>query len=143
MADALFSDTFPVAARDFAAAGTVSSKIKNTLKMLGIDGALTRRASIIAYEAEINLIIHSNGGEMGLEVTPDAIHIFSKDIGPGIENISLALKEGWSTASDSIRELGFGAGMGLPNMKRNSDEFAIESTVGAGTTVSMKILLHG
>lgn len=141
MAEVLYSETFPVEARDFAAAGTVSSKIKNKLKMLGIDGTLTRRASIISYEAEINLTIHSDGGEIALEVTPEEIHIISRDRGPGIGDISLALKEGWSTASDSIRELGFGAGMGLPNMKKNSDEFEINSVLGRGTTVSMKIFL--
>lgn len=130
---------FPVRALDFAAAGEASAKIKNVLKSLGVSAELVRRAAILAYEAELNLIIHSLGGEMELRVAPDAIRVSTRDAGPGIADIGLALTEGWSTASDEIREMGFGAGMGLPNMKRNADEFYISSRAGSGTEIAMTL----
>lgn len=135
----LFKQHFPVRPQDFSAAGEASAQIKNFLKQLGAGSAVIRRAAILSYEAELNLIIHSLGGEMVLEVSPEAIVITTKDVGPGIPDISLALTEGWSTAPDSVREMGFGAGMGLPNMKRNADAFDISSEVGVGTEIVMTI----
>jgi len=96
-----------------------------------------RRIAVASYEAELNLIIHSHGGKLTLEMTPDSIVLTSADVGPGIADISKAMQEGFSTASEEARDLGFGAGMGLPNMKRNADGFSIESEVGVGTTIQM------
>ena len=141
MSEILYKEVYPVAKDDFIRAGEASAKIKRVLKQLGVDADKIRRTSVVSYECEINLIIHSMGGEMCLEVSPDQIVVTSKDIGPGIKDISLAMKEGWSTASDSIREMGFGAGMGLPNMKRHCDEFILDSEFGRGTTIIMKINL--
>ena len=141
MSEILYKEVSPVAKDDFIRAGEASAKIKRVLKQLGVDADKIRRTSVVSYECEINLIIHSMGGEMCLEVSPDQIVVTSKDIGPGIKDISLAMKEGWSTASDSIREMGFGAGMGLPNMKRHCDEFILDSEFGRGTTIIMKINL--
>lgn len=138
MSELLYREVYPVEKDDFVRAGEASAKIKRVLKQLGVDSDKIRHASVVAYECEINLIIHSLGGTMCLEVSPDEIVITSNDRGPGIKDISLAMKEGWSTASDSIREMGFGAGMGLPNMKRHSDSFTIESAPG-GTTIVMRI----
>lgn len=123
----VFIETFPVAAGDYAAAGEVSARIKSILKMIGIDPALIRRVSIASYEAELNMIIHSEGGVITLEISPDKLNISCDDTGPGIEDIELAMQEGYSTAPTSIRMMGFGAGMGLPNIKKNSDVFNITS----------------
>lgn len=123
----VFIETFPVSAGDYASAGEVSAKIKGILKMIGLDPALLRRVTIAAYEGELNIIIHSHGGTMSLEISPDSIRISCEDIGPGIEDIELAMQEGYSTAPTSIRMMGFGAGMGLSNMKKNSDVFDIKS----------------
>ena len=98
---------------------------------------MLRRVAVASYEVELNLVIHSDGGELELQVFPDHVQLISSDVGPGIPDLSLAMREGWSTANDEARSLGFGAGMGLPNMKRNADDFAIESEVGKGTTISM------
>ena len=141
MSELLYKEVYPVAKDDFIRAGEASAKIKRVLKQLGVDADKIRRTSVVSYECEINLIIHSLGGQMCLEVSPDEIVVTSEDTGPGIKDISLAMKEGWSTASDSIREMGFGAGMGLPNMKRHCDEFLLDSQVGIGTTIVMKIKL--
>lgn len=142
MSELLFREVFPVAKDDFVRAGEASAKIKRVLKQIGVDADKIRRTSVVSYECEINLIIHSLGGEMCLEVTDEQIIVTSQDKGPGIKDISLAMKEGWSTASDSIREMGFGAGMGLPNMKRHCDEFILDSTYGVGTKIVMKINLN-
>ncbi len=131
-----FSETFEITAGDFAAAGEASSKIKGLLKRIGIDPALVRRVTIAAYEAEMNIIIHSLGGTITLDVTPEAVSLNCSDIGPGIPDIGQAMQEGFSTAPSSVRMMGFGAGMGLPNMKRNSDTFDIRSGSG-GTTLIM------
>ena len=139
MEEILLNESFEVSAGDFLSAGEASGRIKKILKQLGVQSEVIRRAAIVSYEAELNLVIHSLGGRLELEVTPQFVTISTKDIGPGIEDISLALKEGWSTAPDSVREMGFGAGMGLPNMKKYSDEFDIQSTVGVGTTVKMLV----
>ena len=123
---------------DFVAAGEASSQIKNKLKQIGVDAALIRKIAIASYEAEINMIIHSLGGQMKLDIEDDGrITIVCADVGPGIPDIGLAMQEGYSTASDTVREMGFGAGMGLPNINKNSDNMKIESSP-AGTTVTMR-----
>ena len=138
---AILTEVFPVAAEDFGAAGEASAQIKRLLKKLGVDGGVVRRISIASYEAEINLVIHSLGGQMELQVDEKEIVLIVSDVGPGIPNIELAMSEGYSTASDDVRMMGFGAGMGLSNMARNSDEFSIESREGSGTTIRMTFLL--
>lgn len=132
---------YPVESQQFATAGNVSSDIKTILKKLGVDKNVLRRICISSYEAEINMIIHSIGGEMKLEINSDSIKIYCDDVGPGIEDIELAMKEGYSTASEQARKMGFGAGMGLANMKRNSDEFEISSQLGVGTHIVMTFSL--
>jgi serine/threonine-protein kinase RsbT len=131
--------SFEVGHYDFAAAGEAASKIKQVLRKLGMAPDVVRRAAVAAYEAEMNLVIHSVGGSILLHVDTEKVTLVSCDEGPGMPDISLAMKEGYSTAPDEIREMGFGAGMGLPNMKRCSDSFSIESEVGRGTTVTASI----
>lgn len=130
---------FDVDGNDFTSAGQASIQIKKSLRRLGLDPETIRRVSIAMYEGEINMVIHANGGTADVNVSEDCIEIILKDQGPGIKDISLAMQEGFSTAHDQIRSLGFGAGMGLPNMKRYTDDMKIESTVGVGTTVTMRI----
>lgn len=122
---------------DFSRAGEASSNIKRVLRQLGIDSSVIRKTAIATYEAEINVVIHSEGGKMVVNIEPDKIEITAKDNGPGIKDIDQAMQKGFSTASQKVRELGFGAGMGLPNMKRSCDEFYIDSEFGEGTTVKM------
>ena len=122
---------------DFVTAGEASAQIKRLLKKLGVDANIIRRLAIACYEAEINLVIHSEGGKLVLEVGSEEVSLTSKDIGPGIPDIELAMSEGYSTASDDVRMMGFGAGMGLANMARNADRFHIDSKVGDGTTIEM------
>ena len=122
---------------DFSRAGEASSKLKKLLKQLGIDSGIIRKIAIASYEAEINVVIHSHGGKITVYVKSDCIKVFVEDEGPGIENVELALTEGFSTATSAIRELGFGAGMGLPNMRRCADEFFIESQLGESTRLKM------
>ncbi len=133
----IYTREYDVHKDDFAAAGEISSRIKNKLKQMGIDPSLIRKIAIASYEAEINMVIHSLGGKMLLTIDAESITIVCADCGPGIPDIDLAMREGYSTASDSVREMGFGAGMGLPNMNRNSDDMHIESSP-AGTTVTMR-----
>ncbi len=128
-----------VSGDDFTRAGEASSDIKNKLKQMGVDPAAVRKAAIAMYEGEINMVIHANGGNIHVEIQPDKMIMDLIDCGPGIADISLAMREGYSTAPDQIRSLGFGAGMGLPNMKKYSDEMEITSTVGEGTTVHMVV----
>ena len=130
---------FDVPGDDFTRAGEASGKVKKTLKDLGFNPEVVRKTVIALYEAEINLVIHAGGGEIDVEVTPEQIIMILKDNGPGIADVEKAMQEGYSTATENIRNLGFGAGMGLPNMKRYSDEMNIDSTVGVGTTITMKI----
>jgi serine/threonine-protein kinase RsbT len=130
---------YHVEAGDYVSAGDVSGKLKKLLKQLGVDSTVTRRAAIAGYEAELNLVIHSLGGEMSFSVSPEEICIITQDTGPGIPDIGLAMTEGFSTASEKARELGFGAGMGLPNIKRCADEFEIDSKVGQGTRLKIII----
>lgn len=129
---------FDVAARDFVRAGETSSRIKKVLQQLGIDSGIVRRVAIAAYEAEMNIVIHSVGGRMQMVVTPTDVILTCTDDGPGIPDIDLAMQEGYSTASEEVREMGFGAGMGLPNIKKSSDEFHIESSP-AGTLLRVRI----
>ncbi len=130
---------FEVGGEDFSLAGRASSELKRALSRLGVGPELIRRASIAMYEGEINMAIHAGGGDIEAEIGEGRVVMVLRDEGPGIPDIGLAMTEGWSTAPDRYRELGFGAGMGLPNMKRNCDEFEIESAVGKGTTVRMVI----
>ena len=123
---------------DFELAGEASSKIKKMLQRLGIPADCVRRIAIGTYEAEMNVIIHAGGGNVAAEVFPDITVITVTDKGPGIPDINKALQEGWSTAPDYVRQMGFGAGMGLPNMQKCSDEFDIQSKVGEGTPIVMK-----
>ena len=133
----VFEQEFEVTAGDFNNAGKVSRNIKNKLTGLGADNEIIRRIAIASYEAEINVIIHSDGGRIKVRIGPDTVILDITDDGPGIENVELAMTEGWSTASDEIRELGFGAGMGLPNMKMHADDFSLESAAGSGTHITM------
>ncbi|MDD3947638.1 MAG: ATP-binding protein [Clostridia bacterium] len=132
---------FDVDGDNFVSAGKASEAVKSNLKMLGLPPALIRRAAIVMYEGEINMVIHAKGGRAYVEITDQEISITLKDVGPGIPDIDLAMQEGYSTAPDEIRALGFGAGMGLPNMKKYSDSLEIQSEPGKGTTVKMKIKL--
>lgn len=130
---------YEVPGDDFTRAGEASADLKARLKKLGLTSVAIRRVAIALYEGEINLAIHAGGGHIDVEVEPDCIRMRLTDTGPGIENIELAMSEGWSTAPDEVRSLGFGAGMGLPNMKKYVDEFAIESAVGVGTKIEMQV----
>ncbi|MGE5633104.1 MAG: ATP-binding protein [Caulobacteraceae bacterium] len=130
---------FEVKKDDFVRAGEASSNIKKILRQLGIDTGVIRKVSIAAYEAEMNIVIHSLGGQIELEVHPDSVKVTARDEGPGIEDIELAMQEGYSTASERVREMGFGAGMGLPNMKRCSDRFSVNSSHEKGTIITMEV----
>ena len=137
-----FNEVYPVAAGDFASAGEVSGRIKRIMKQLGLPSQIDRRASVATYEVELNLVIHSYGGDIELDISSSELKITARDTGPGIPDISLAMQEGYSTASEEARSMGFGAGMGLPNMQRNASEFDIQSTVGVGTTIKMRFSLE-
>ena len=134
---ALIHQEYPVAAEDYTRAGEASADIKRRLKQLGVSSMVLRRVAVASYEVELNLVIHSRGGVLTLEVEPDRVRLVSRDVGPGIPDVELAMREGYSTASDDVRMMGFGAGMGLSNMARNSDRFHIESQVGVGTEITM------
>ncbi len=131
--------SFAVDGSDFTSAGQASVQLKKNLRQLGISPETIRRASIAMYEGEINMVIHAGGGVADVAVNENCIEIVLTDEGPGIKDIEQAMQEGFSTATDNIRSLGFGAGMGLPNMKRYSDSMEIESTVGKGTKITMRI----
>ena len=130
--------SFYVVGGDFERAGEASAKIKKMLKMIGVPADIVRRIAIGTYEAEMNVIIHAGGGNVAAEAFSDATVITVTDKGPGIPDIEKALQEGWSTAPDHVRQMGFGAGMGLPNMVKCSDKFDIQSVVGEGTTITMR-----
>lgn len=131
--------SFNVDGNDFSSAGEAFVQVKKILRSIGFDAEVIRRVSIAMYEAEINMVIHAGGGVAELFVHPDKIVLVLTDKGPGIADINLAMSEGYSTAPDNIRSLGFGAGMGLPNIKRYSDELDIKSKVGEGTTLTITI----
>lgn len=130
---------FDVDGDDFTSAGHASVQVKKSLRQLGLPPEIIRRVSIAMYEGEINMVIHAGGGTADITVSEKDIEIVLTDSGPGIKNIDEAMQEGFSTAPDNIRTLGFGAGMGLPNMKRYTDYMHIESEVGRGTTITMKV----
>ena len=139
MENSLMSLKYHVSPTDFTRAGEASSDVKNKLKKLGVPPEIIRKVAIAMYEGEINMVIHANGGDIFVDITPDAIHMELKDVGPGIEDIDKAMQAGSSTAPDDVRSLGFGAGMGLPNMKKNSDTMDIQTVLGQGTTVIMTV----
>jgi anti-sigma regulatory factor (Ser/Thr protein kinase) len=137
--DPFFEKSFNIDGGDFVNAGEVASKIKKILQGMGISKQVIRRATIATYEAEMNVVWYARQGTLTLSVTPEELHIKVTDEGNGIEDVELAMQEGYSTASEKIREMGFGAGMGLPNIKKNSDEFYIASVVGQGTVLDITI----
>lgn len=130
---------YDVPGDDFTRAGEASGAVKRALKDLGFSPELVRKVVIALYEAEINLVIHAGGGQIDVEITPEAIDMVLTDQGPGIPDVEMAMKEGYSTAPDNVRSLGFGAGMGLPNIKKYTDEMKIVSVVGEGTTMYLKV----
>lgn len=132
---------FDVDGDNFVSAGQASVQTKKNLRRLGLPPEIIRQISIALYEGEINMVIHAGGGEADINVYEDRIEIILADKGPGIPDIALAMQEGYSTATENVRSLGFGAGMGLPNMKRYTDEMKIESEVGVGTTITMCVYL--
>jgi anti-sigma regulatory factor (Ser/Thr protein kinase) len=139
--DPLFSQRFSIQGKDFLNAGKASSRIKGILRDIGIQPSVIRRVTIACYEAEMNVVLYARQGTIELRVTPQDIRIRVEDEGAGIPDLELAMQEGYSTASDDIREMGFGAGMGLPNIKKNADELTIDSIVGTGTTLEMLVRL--
>ena len=130
---------YDVNAYDFTHAGEASGKLKRSLKDLGFNPAIIRNVAIAVYEAEINMVIHAEGGVIDATITPECITVILADKGPGIPDIDLAMKEGYSTAPENVRSLGFGAGMGLPNIKKYTDEMNIDTVIGVGTTITLKI----
>ena len=132
---------FDVQGNDFTSAGQASVQVKKNLRQLGLDSETIRRVSIAMYEGEINMVIHAGGGVAEVIVSEEYIEIVLDDKGPGIKDIDKAMQAGYSTASDTVRSLGFGAGMGLPNMKKNTDSMEITSTVGVGTRIVMRVNL--
>lgn len=138
---ALFTKSFKVEGSDFQNAGSVSKQVKKMLKQLNVDPDTIWRVMIVCYEAEMNAVLYADTCEVTLSIYPDRIHLKLEDEGPGIENIEKALMEGYSTATREMRERGFGAGLGLPNIQKTSDMFEIESTVGKGTTLSITVKL--
>ena len=137
----LLSLHYEVSGTDFTCAGEASGKIKKNLKELGFPTSIVRNVAIAVYEGEINMVIHGGGGTIDVEITPECISIILADQGPGIPDVSLAMQEGYSTAPDNVRQLGFGAGMGLPNIKKYTDEMIIETEVGKGTTIKLKVFV--
>ena len=129
--------TYEVDGNDFTIAGDCSSKVKKLLNQLGFDPVIVRKVAIAMYEGEINMVIHANGGKIELSIEPDRIVVILCDRGPGIKDVEKAMQEGFSTATNQVRELGFGAGMGLPNMKKYSDDMNINTEIGVGTTVTL------
>lgn len=140
--DTPFSCFFRIQGKDFLDAGNVSTEIKSMLKELGVDAAIVRRVAIATYEAEMNIVMYAEEATVTVELTPRAIKVVVDDRGPGIPDIELAMREGFSTATPEMRELGFGAGMGLPNIRKNADDFMIASTVGKGTKVEFTIYIN-
>lgn len=132
---------FDVSGEDFLSAGEASSQVKKTLKQMAFNSDIVRRVAIAMYEGEINMVIHAGGGIADVFVTPKKIDIVLTDFGPGIPDVEKAMKEGYSTAPDKVRSLGFGAGMGLPNMKKYTDDMLIETKIGVGTKIKMSFLM--
>ncbi len=132
---------YDISPDDFTRAGEASSDVKSKLKMMGVSPEAVRKVSIAMYEGEINMVIHAKGGRITVEISPSQVRMILADQGPGIPDIEKAMQAGWSTAPDEVRSLGFGAGMGLPNMKKYSDEMKVETELGVGTTVTMIVNL--
>ena len=130
---------YDVDGENFVSAGEASANVKKVLKQLGLPPEVIRRVAIAMYEGEINMVIHASGGQARVEISPEKVQISLEDHGPGIPDVELAMQEGYSTAPDSVRELGFGAGMGLPNIKKYTDELRITTEVGKGTTLDMSV----
>jgi anti-sigma regulatory factor (Ser/Thr protein kinase) len=137
-----YSDSYEILGRDFIEAGNVSTEIKRTLRELGVSPEIVRRVAIATYEAEMNVVMYAKEATVKMEVTPKAIRITVNDRGPGIPDVDLAMQEGYSTATPEMREMGFGAGMGLPNIKRNADHFTIVSVVGRGTKLDIVVNIN-
>ena len=132
---------YDVPGDDFTRAGEASSAVKRTLKQLGFQPDVIRRVAIAMYEGEINMVIHAGGGAADVEIRPDRVTAVLTDHGPGIPDVEQAMQEGWSTAPDNVRNLGFGAGMGLPNIKKYTDQMDIQTEVGKGTVMTMTVLV--
>ena len=130
---------YEISPDDFTRAGEASSDVKGKLKQLGVSPEAIRKVAIAMYEGEINMVIHANGGEITVEITPVQIKMILADVGPGVPDVEQAMKAGYSTAPDEVRSLGFGAGMGLPNMKKYTDDMTIETRIGEGTTITMLV----
>ena len=130
---------YEVPGDDFTRAGEASSDVKRKLKQLGYNPEAIRKVAIAMYEGEINMVIHAGGGEAIVDIDPRQVHVVLRDHGPGIQDVEKAMQEGWSTAPDNVRNLGFGAGMGLPNMKKYTDELRIETKGGEGTSLYMTV----
>jgi len=139
--EVLYTESFAIRGNDFDRGGEVAARVKAILKQLGIDPSIIRRLSIANFEAEMNVIMYADEAQLKLDVLPNAVRIEIADRGQGIPDIGLAMQEGYSTATQAMRERGFGAGLGLPNIKRNSDEFEIQSAVGKGTTLRYLVRL--
>lgn len=135
--------TYDISADDFTRAGEASSDVKRKLKQMGVAPEAIRKVAIAMYEGEINMVIHAKGGMITVEITPQQIRMILADVGPGIPDVDLAMQAGYSTAPDEIRSLGFGAGMGLPNMKKYSDQMEIDTRIGEGTTITMVVKIGG
>ena len=133
--------TYDISADDFTRAGEASSDVKRKLKQMGVSPDAIRKVAIAMYEGEINMVIHAKGGVITVEITPEKIKMILADVGPGIPDVKLAMQAGYSTAPDEIRSLGFGAGMGVPNMKKYSDSMDIDTRIGEGTTITMVVNL--
>ena len=132
---------YNISGEDFTSAGEASSDMKRVMKKLGLSPDLIRRAAICMYEGEINMVIHAGGGEADVEILPGRVTAVLTDHGPGIPDVEQAMQEGWSTAPDNVRNLGFGAGMGLPNIKKYTDQMDIQTEVGKGTVMTMTVLV--
>ena len=134
--------TYHVSGDDFTRAGEASSDVKKKLKKMGADPEAIRKVAISMYEGEINMVIHAHGGEIDVTISPEEVLMILNDHGPGIADVEKAMQAGFSTAPDNVRSLGFGAGMGLPNMKKYTDEMKIDTVIGVGTTVTMKVFME-
>ena len=131
--------TYDISPDDFTRAGEASSDVKKKLKQMGVGPEAIRKVAIAMYEGEINMVIHASGGEIRVEITHEKIVMILDDVGPGIPDVDLAMQAGYSTAPDEVRSLGFGAGMGLPNMKKYTDEMKVETHLGVGTKITMVV----
>lgn len=132
---------YEISGDDFTRAGEASSDVKKKLKQLGVSPEVVRKVAIAMYEGEINMVIHANGGAITVEITPEKIRMILDDVGPGIPDVDLAMQAGYSTAPDEVRSLGFGAGMGLPNMKKYTDTMEIDTRIGEGTKITMVVMI--